>query len=231
MGTSNWQNTSYCIEKIIEIQPKSILDIGIGFGRWGILSREFLEVWNEKMTPDQWEVKLDGIEAFAPQIQKYHSYFYTNIYIGDAFDLIPKLGKYDLIILGDVLEHFTPERARTVLDNCIKNAKYVMLNIPLGYCWPQSEKYENNFEQHLSAWEDAQLSLDNLIEKQLFTDFQKREFGVYIYKGQTQNNQLPLGDAISAKEPNNEVHELCAYFRRHPKKAKFLFKIIDFLRH
>lgn len=44
MGTSNWQHISDCIEIIRDINPKTILDVGTGFGRWGILSREFLEV-------------------------------------------------------------------------------------------------------------------------------------------------------------------------------------------
>jgi SAM-dependent methyltransferase len=230
MGTSNWQNISYCMEKIVEIQPQSILDVGIGFGRWAILSREFLEIWNDRMTPDQWQVKIDGIEAFSPQLQEYHSYFYNKIYVGDAFDLLPNIFDYDLIILGDVLEHFTPEKAAFILDICIRKSKYVMLNIPLGSCWLQGEKYNNPFEAHLSAWEDENLSFNNLKEKRLFKDFQNREFGVYIYRGGVENIQTLKSHVVSTKIENSAVDELCAYFHRHPKRAQFLFRIIDFLR-
>jgi len=45
MPTSNWQNISYNIDLIRKIKPQSILDVGVGFGRWGILLREFLELW------------------------------------------------------------------------------------------------------------------------------------------------------------------------------------------
>lgn len=34
MGTSNWQNLSYCVELIRKEAPSSVLDIGVGFGRW-----------------------------------------------------------------------------------------------------------------------------------------------------------------------------------------------------
>lgn len=233
MGTSNWQNISYCVDKIVKLQPKSILDVGVGFGRWAFLAREFLEVWHDRTQRNQWVTRIDGIEAFEPQIKDYHSHFYDQILIGDAHDLIPTAGDYDLILLGDVLEHFTPERASAVLRNCKAQARHVMLNIPLGDCWMQGEKYDNPFEAHLSAWEDAQLSTGDLLAKELFTDFSGRPFGVYIYEGGNRDAAPPQAKRISlpkAPAETSPVDELCAYFGRHPNRARVLLRFIDLLR-
>lgn len=45
MPTSTWKNISTFIEIIRSVQPRSFLDIGIGFGRWGLLVREYTDVW------------------------------------------------------------------------------------------------------------------------------------------------------------------------------------------
>jgi len=78
MGTSNWQNISYNIELIRKINPESILDIGVGFGRWGFLFREFLEIWDDENYSGKWKRKIDGVEIFPDYIKEYHNYFHTN---------------------------------------------------------------------------------------------------------------------------------------------------------
>lgn len=55
---------------------------------------------------------------------------------------------YDLVIFGDVLEHFTPERARAVFQRATEIGRHVLLDPE----WPQDEQYGNPFERHLSEW-------------------------------------------------------------------------------
>lgn len=64
MGTSNWQNLSYCVELIRQADPSSILDIGVGFGRWGMLCREFLDVWQGRVFREQWQTRIEGSKFF-----------------------------------------------------------------------------------------------------------------------------------------------------------------------
>lgn len=183
MGTSNWQNISYCIGKIRKIKPQSILDIGVGYGRWGILSREFLEVWEGCTYKENWKLRIDGIEAFAKNIVTYHNYFYNNILIGDALEEIDSselLPDYDLIILGDVLEHFTKENGIKFLEKCIKKGKFVLLIIPLGEDWPQSERDGNIYETHQSVWCTKDLKKYRIIVHKYFNDYLQRKFGVFI---------------------------------------------------
>lgn len=58
MGTSNWQNISYNIDLVKRLDPQSVLDIGAGFGRWGILFRSFLKCGEKEMFPASGEEKL-----------------------------------------------------------------------------------------------------------------------------------------------------------------------------
>ena len=79
MGTSNWQNISYNIGLVRKLNPASILDVGAGFGRWGILFREFLEIWDGGKYDGKWERTIDAVEIYKPYINEYHRHFYNNI--------------------------------------------------------------------------------------------------------------------------------------------------------
>ena len=231
MGTSNWQNIPYCIEIFREFEPKTILDIGVGFGRWGILAREFLEVWYGRNNPKTWQLRVEGIEAFEPAISSYHHAFYNHIHIGDAFDILLKVEEFELVILGDVLEHFSPDRADKVLQRCKEIGRLVLLIIPLEKDWHQNEKYGNPFEQHLSVWTDEQLTTPDLLKKCLFEDFSERPFGLYLYKG---SKNPPKGnkskDAAKFSEDTElAARELYRYFLRHPTRTKLLRDILNFI--
>lgn len=228
MGTSNWQNIPYCVEILRKYDPKKILDIGVGFGRWGIIAHEFLDVWKERNVPKDWKIIVDGIEIHQESISKYHYYFYDNIFFGDAYDVIKNLKNYDLIILGDVLEHFEPQKAMKLLSNCIRKGKVTMLNVPLGDNWVQNERYGNVNERHLSIYEDKDLITKSLIERKIFRDFQERPFGVYIF-GRSIGESIKVLPKKYKKITKNEDNatQIFRYFLRHPHRAKIFYGIIQ----
>lgn len=181
MGTSNWQNISYCIEVIRQLSPRSVLDIGAGYGRWGILCREFLDVWDGRTYPESWTTRIDGVEAFAQNISEYHRHFYNSIECEDASLWLERLQfHYDLVILGDVLEHFDPAAARAVLEMCLSKGSYVLLCVPLGSNWPQETRDGNRFERHLSVWRARNFSGRSLLLQRSFRDYIGRPFGVFL---------------------------------------------------
>ncbi|HEX8220872.1 MAG TPA: class I SAM-dependent methyltransferase [Chloroflexia bacterium] len=180
MGTSNWQNISYSIEMIREINPRSVLDVGSGFGRWGFLCREMLDVWEGRTYPESWQVRIDAIEAFPPNITPVYDYVYDNVYKGDAAKIIDELGEYDLIIFGDVLEHFSKREGDILLKKAVRRAqKAVLIHIPLGKQWPQSERDNNTYEEHRSVWEASNL-LTRRARLKVFRDYIGRRFAVAI---------------------------------------------------
>lgn len=181
MGTSNWQNIPFCVEVLMKIAPRRVLDVGVGFGRWGIIVREFCENWYGRELQKDWEIYIEGIEAFPKCITDYHHQFYDKIHIGDAAEIVPTLeGQWDVIIFGDVLEHFTKEDGLKLLNYSLNISDYVMVNVPLGHEWLQDEKYNNPYERHLSKWTAEEFQTFALRRQGLFLDYIGRPFGSFV---------------------------------------------------
>ena len=186
MGTSNWQNISYCCDLIFRIAPQRSLDIGIGsLGRWGMLLREFTDVWNGNVLREKWTRQIEGIEAFPAQLSDVQRTIYSAIHVGDAFEVIDRLGRYDLVVLGDVIEHFEEPRATQMLEKCLQHSDRVMVTTPLGTLedWPQGEEYGNQWEKHRAMFTCEQF-LDSerwrVVEHRLFRDISNRQFGTFL---------------------------------------------------
>ena len=181
MGTSNWQNISYNIELIRKLDPSSILDVGVGFGRWGILFREFLEIWDGGRYNGNWQRVIDGIEIYPGYIKDYHRYFYDEIFIENAIEHIEKTEKhYDLINFGDVIEHFTKDEGSRMLELALRKGRYVLVNIPIGKHWQQEGTQENPFEEHKSIWYNNDFTKFKYHRIKTFYDLNMREFSVVL---------------------------------------------------
>lgn len=184
MGTSNWQNISYVVELIRAINPVKILDFGFGFGRWGILCREFLEVWDEGNYKGKWSRQIDGVEVFPDYIKSYHSYFYDNIYNEEGYEWIKSTKeKYSLIIFGDVLEHFEKSIALEIINLSLTKSDYILINIPLGLHWEQTHINGNKYEDHKSIWQTSDFKNFRFKVVKSFRDYLGREFCVVLMSG------------------------------------------------
>ena len=155
MPTSPYSHLVHYVDFLLDIKPESLLDIGLGNGKLGFVARDLLDVmFGERYRRSEWQLKLDGIEVFSEYIQDHQKSIYNDIFIGDAFHVIDGLGAYDLVVMGDVLEHFPKEKGLAMLDKCFAHAtKAVILFVPLGGGWEQPAIYGNTYERHLSVWE------------------------------------------------------------------------------
>lgn len=154
MPVSTPVHISHCLERILSVKPESVLDVGCGFGLWGFLCREYLDVWDGRVTPPEWQTRIDGIEVFEPYIQAHQSALYTNILVEDVREVVEEIGQYDLIIAGDVIEHLEKPDAEIVLEVLYEKArKALLLNIPIGDGWDHPEAHGNPAELHRSRWE------------------------------------------------------------------------------
>jgi predicted TPR repeat methyltransferase len=154
MPVSSSVQISHCLQYVVALNPKSVLDIGCGFGLWGFLCREYLDVWNLRVQPHEWETRIDGVELWEPYIQPHQRYLYNNIYVRDVRDILPELEEYDLIIAGDVIEHLDKPDAERVLDALYEKARRALIvNIPLTGNWDHPICHGNPGELHRSQWE------------------------------------------------------------------------------
>ena len=157
MPTSHPHQISTIMAKILELRPCSVLDIGVGFGKYGYLCREYLELWDGREQYHDWKCVIDGIEAFEFYITDIQKAIYNNIYIGDALDILPLKqplgvdGKYDLVLLIDVLEHFSRDDGELLLKKIEQTARAVLLSIPKQVS-KQGAAFGNEYESHISSW-------------------------------------------------------------------------------
>jgi len=110
----------------------SILDIGPGSGTYAKLLQEYKNI--------------DAVEVFAPYIKQFElDKIYRKIFIADILYFNLKTS-YDLIILGDILEHLTIDEAQEVLENLLLKCKEIIVAVPYNYI--QGEYEGNSFEEH-----------------------------------------------------------------------------------
>jgi 2-polyprenyl-3-methyl-5-hydroxy-6-metoxy-1,4-benzoquinol methylase len=124
MPTSPYAHLYCYVEYLNAIRPTSILDLGLGNGKLGFIARDLLDVMlGQRYQKNCWKLQLDGIEIFPEYIQDHQRAIYNNIYIGDAFEVIDDLGTYDIVVLGDVLEHFPKDKGWRLLDKCFSHLR------------------------------------------------------------------------------------------------------------
>jgi 2-polyprenyl-3-methyl-5-hydroxy-6-metoxy-1,4-benzoquinol methylase len=137
------------IDEVKIMNPMSILDVGIGFGKWGHLFRENTDIMIGRLNKEDWVFKIDGVEICEKYLNEHTKYFYSDILIGDICDLVDVLPRYDLVYFGDILEHIEKNKAIKVLEKI--RTKNMIISIPLGP-WPQDEIMGNPYEKHISTW-------------------------------------------------------------------------------
>jgi hypothetical protein len=156
MPTSDYHQISDVLHVVQQVLPQSVLDVGVGFGKWGVLLRDVLEVYDERLHPESWQTHIDGIEIHEPYRNPLWSSTYNAVHIGDARDLIDRLACYDLILCCDVIEHFPKDEGVGLLRKFLEHAKVVIITAPRGY-WPQGASCANIHETHRSGWGRADL--------------------------------------------------------------------------
>lgn len=141
------------LNELLWLKPSTVLDVGIGFGKMGMLFREYCDVFcAEGYGREHWKTTIDGIEVFADYIMDHQRAIYDNIYIGDAAKILPTLPEYDFVYAGDVLEHFDRNVGEQVLSLLRIKAKKLVMCVPVGPKWKQSPVFGNVHETHRAVW-------------------------------------------------------------------------------
>lgn len=136
---------------IISLKPNSVLDIGSGYGKFGVLCREYLELWDGRQKYE-FKKRIDCVEVFKEYITPLHKYIYNNVYNENILDVVTNLDyRYDLILLIDVLEHFEKKEGSNLLKTLVKNNNGVLISTPKKPS-PQKDAFGNIYETHRSRW-------------------------------------------------------------------------------
>jgi len=137
-GISAYEGKIPVIKYIVENVKKNskILDVGFGAGAYGKLLRAF------------YYENIDGLDVYGENINEMGLHLiYDNIYIENIMDFNFKY--YDLIIMGDILEHIELDSAKKLLLTFIEKSKCGQMIISVPYEYEQDELYGNYHEKHL----------------------------------------------------------------------------------
>jgi SAM-dependent methyltransferase len=146
MPTSDPRVISTIVHRAIGLMPLSVLDLGIGYGKYGVLLREYIG-YNVDRTP-----RIEGVEGW-DNYSKGNWSAYDEVYRHDFSDRgwWPRYVGFDLVLMIDSLEHLPPADAEDLLSHLIKNNKTVIISVPNGVC-PQGVYKGNVLETHRSTW-------------------------------------------------------------------------------
>jgi len=153
MPTSSDLQISKIIEIIINLRPLKLLDIGVGFGKYGFLAREYLDLFcDSEQEYSTRKHRIVGVEAYAPYITEIQRLIYDEIYLGNALDFIDQSDElFDLVLLIDVLEHFSYDDGVRLLKKLQPKAKNILISTPLDI-GHQETAFGNVFETHIYQW-------------------------------------------------------------------------------
>ena len=148
MPMSNPVHIPAVIHFAFGLQPQRVLDIGVGMGCYGMLLRQYLDIGKERISKEEWQLKIDGLEVFEPYRNPIWEWAYSRIQMGDlrTADLS---GSYDMILCNDVLEHLEIEEVRTLVPKLLSAGKVLIVTTPAGE-YPQGAWGGNEAEIHRS---------------------------------------------------------------------------------
>jgi hypothetical protein len=149
MPTSKPDILSPVAKQILLAFPTSVLDIGVGHGKWGLLAREYTDIWMRRYTRPEWKVRIEGVEIHEPYRNPVWEYAYDVVHVGNALEILPKLSGCDLCLALDVLEHFTKADGLALLRLIVEKSRTAIVSY--SNC-PQGTVMGNSYEAHLSTW-------------------------------------------------------------------------------
>lgn len=169
------------------VQPHTVFEVGPGNGKYARIIRG--------MVDSPHPVQIHAVELEPSYIDRFHLHdFYDQINIGrgsmvmqqeNAADLA-----WDLVVLGDVLEHMPKSEGVDLLHYFVYRAKWLWLRWPVRYVQGAWEGFES--EAHVSVWGKLDLEL-------LRADYVTLEKGspeAFIVRGYQLGNTNYWGEVI-----------------------------------
>lgn len=144
MPVSDLHNISDIAIEIQRLAPRTVLDLGVGFGLYGTICRQILDGQHGRCERAKWQAKIYGVEAWEAY-QNPAWFCYDIVRLGR---IRPDVMDFDLVLMIDSLEHFEPISGRALLLELVQNNRHVIVSVPNGRM-DQGETFGNPHEAHL----------------------------------------------------------------------------------
>lgn len=140
MPFSNGEHDNKCLDLVEDFFDKKdikFLDIGPGAGKW-----------YEKTSKRFPQSTIEACEVFPKYVEQYElEKKYKQVHISSVVDFEWEEGEYDVVIMGDVLEHLTIDDAKAVLEKIKEKKALGIIQVP--WVSPQDEYEGNVYEIHI----------------------------------------------------------------------------------
>lgn len=155
MPIGSYAVVPYLAHALAVRQPRSVLDLGIGFGGGGAVVREWLDLGIKP-----WRTFLVGVEVWPDYRGPLWDLY--NVVLTESIDayLARTADAFDCVILNDVLEHFEKPAGLALLaavKRLVSPGGMFLVSTPAEF-FEQGAVYGNEYERHRSLWSAEELA-------------------------------------------------------------------------
>lgn len=126
-------------------RTRRVLDVGAGCGT-------YVDRWRGMTYAPTW---WTGVEVHRPYVTEYRLHEkYDALILADVRTAVEHLGRHDVVILGDVLEHMPLEHAAALWRVLRRRARHLLVSLPI-IPMEQGAWGGNEHERHLTTWDHA----------------------------------------------------------------------------
>jgi SAM-dependent methyltransferase len=156
MATSFATQIPVILHVLQKLRPKTVLDVGKGFGKYGFLIHEYCGIdYGVRPKPEltllqQSSVAVDGVDVNQDYAFPHLPQFYRQMYWGRIEELCEGLPHYDVVLMVDVIEHIDKQKAMAVLRALIDRGSVMVIATPRRFF--EQHLFESEAEEHVSFW-------------------------------------------------------------------------------
>lgn len=126
----------------IEVNPRRVVDVGPGWGKYGLMCREYLPRLEELAA-----VEVHPTDAAFPVLQA----VYDGVLIQDARKVEPEFwAGYQVALLIDMIEHMTIDEGHELLYAIQEGGCVPIVSTPKVFV--HQHDADNPYEEHVSVW-------------------------------------------------------------------------------
>jgi len=154
MPSSRHEIIPHICQFFVKLDPLTALDIGVGSGKYGMLFREYTDLWRQRRMRPPWTRYLVGVEPWSRYLWGHHANFYDRV----VSEQLPAVVEpWELAWSVATLEHMTPEQGHHTLQYLKEHAQVAVVTVPENP-GKQGPVFGNPYEEHRSRWTRDELS-------------------------------------------------------------------------
>lgn len=133
------------MHEIISLNPRSVCDVGPGWGKYGLMCREYLP----SAVVDAVEVSYTREQD--PAVARVQDLVYGFVRVDDVRDVNPShWEQYDLVLMIDMIEHLEVREGQQIVREIISAGARLIVSTPKQ--WFSQDDDPNPYEHHKSLW-------------------------------------------------------------------------------